>query len=376
MLDLPLTPIRSRANLESQVSRCLSMMGMDPQARRFDGDGGMVLDSSQAALFARQLEYVFTETYDVEYPENKGRVFFPVDSRVGPGDETYTYRTFDMKGKAQFADNYAESDFPDATVVASEYRQAVKSLTVGYSYDIQEMRAAAKAGIPLDVKKAQAAREVMERKLDYVCFLGDTATGLYGFFTAPGVQGSGTTVTNIDGSTYSAAARLTPAHAWTQANINSGTTTPAGIVADLNVMTAQVLTKTDGIYVADSLLLGLVDYTILAQNLSHPTYNDGTILQMVLASSAFLKSCDYSPRMDEVFQSGGAVGTNTNPGTKPAVAAWSRNARVASHIIPQEFEQFAPQPSGMRFKVPCHMRTGGLEVRYPLAIAVMGGTQG
>lgn len=366
-------PVSNRADLENQVARCLAMMGEDPQAKRLDG--GLTLDSSQAAMFARQLETVFTETYDVEYPENKGRVFFPVDSRVGPGDETYTYRTFDMKGLATVINNYAD-DFPDAEVVASETRQSVRSLGAGYSYSIQEMRAAAKAGLPLDQKKAQAAREIMERKLDLISFIGDPNSGLYGFFTCPGVQGSGTTVTNIDGSSYSAAAALTPAHAWTQANINSATTTPAGIVADLNAMTAQIFTKTMGIYTGDALLLGTIDYSILAQNLSHPTYNDGTILQMVLASSAFLKSCDWSPRLDTVFQSGGAVGTPSTPGTKPGVAVWARNPRVCSHIIPQEFEQFAPQPVGMKFKVPCHMRTGGLEVRYPLAIAVMRGTQG
>src|ERR1700689_2624927 len=128
-------PVRSRADMEAQVSRCMHMMGLNPAEKGLDG---VRQDSSQAALFARSLEYIFTETYNVEYPENKGRVFFPVDSRVGPGDETYTYRTFDMKGAAQFSDNYAESDFPDATVVGSEYRQSVKSLTIGYSYDIQE----------------------------------------------------------------------------------------------------------------------------------------------------------------------------------------------------------------------------------------------
>jgi len=43
------------------------------------------------------------------------------------------------------------------------------------------------------------------------------------------------------------------------------------------------------------------------------------------------------------------------------------NPETCALVIPQEFEQLPPQPKAMGFVVPCHMRVGGVTVRYPKA---------
>jgi hypothetical protein len=51
------------------------------------------------------------------------------------------------------------------------------------------------------------------------------------------------------------------------------------------------------------------------------------------------------------------------------------NDENAQVILPQDFEQFPPQPKNMAFVINCHLRFGGVSVRYPKAFTYMDGTQ-
>ena len=114
-------------------------------------------DANETAMFTRQLEAIYAQTYDIKYPDNKARMLIPADGRPGPGAESFTYRQFDIFGEARVIHNYA-NDFPNAEVQGKEFNQKIKGIGVSYQYTIQDLRAASMAGVPLEERKASAFR--------------------------------------------------------------------------------------------------------------------------------------------------------------------------------------------------------------------------
>ena len=115
-------------------------------------------DASDASVFfARELDYVKSQSYDVEYPEFTALKLFPVSSEINPGAETVTYYSYDKTGMAKIISNYA-TDLPRADVKGKPTTAIIKSLGDSYGYSIQEMRASAMAGKSLDARKAESAR--------------------------------------------------------------------------------------------------------------------------------------------------------------------------------------------------------------------------
>jgi hypothetical protein len=53
-----------------------------------------------------------------------------------------------------------------------------------------------------------------------------------------------------------------------------------------------------------------------------------------------------------------------------------RNEENLSLVIPQEFEQLPPQMVNLMFRIPCHMRIGGLRVSYPKSLVALDGAAG
>lgn len=52
------------------------------------------LDAAETVFFERELQHVYAQTYDVRYPELKGRMFIPVSNQAGGGATSVNYRQF------------------------------------------------------------------------------------------------------------------------------------------------------------------------------------------------------------------------------------------------------------------------------------------
>lgn len=137
-------------------------------------------DASDASVFfARELDYVKSQSYDVEYPEFTALKLFPVSSEINPGAETVTYYSYDKTGMAKIISNYA-TDLPRADVKGKPTTAIIKSLGDSYGYSIQEMRASAMAGKSLDARKAESARYQIDYLNNKIAWNGDAETGLRG----------------------------------------------------------------------------------------------------------------------------------------------------------------------------------------------------
>ncbi len=321
-------------------------------------------DAAETAIFARQLEYIYTQTYDILRPELKARKILPVDTRVPSGADSFTYSQFDKLGEARIVHNYAQ-DFANAEIVAKQFKQGIVSLGDSYQYTIQDMRAAAMAGLPLEARKAEAARFAMELKLENLAVNGDSGTGLVGLVNAPSIQAVTKVSLNNAGTTASTWTSLIT-DALAKGNI---TAAAQEIMKDVFALKRAIFNNSKGVHIPDTLVMPVAAYSILATTPRAPGFTDDTLLDYILESSPWLKTIEYWPYLDHSQTST----TNSVYGT---VVCFQKDPMILSLIISQEFEQFAPQPRNMSFIVPCHMRTGAVEVRYPIAVATMVGVDG
>ena len=135
-------------------------------------------DASDASVFfARELDYVKSQSYDVEYPEFTALKLFPVSSEINPGAETVTYYSYDKTGMAKIISSYS-TDLPRADVKGKPTTAIIKSLGDSYGYSIQEMRASAMAGKSLDARKAESARYQIDYLNNKIAWNGDAETGV------------------------------------------------------------------------------------------------------------------------------------------------------------------------------------------------------
>ena len=91
--------------------------------------------------------------------------------------------------------------------------------------------------------------------------------------------------------------------------------------------------------------------------------NDTTILKSFLANNPYIKGIDSWKKLDAADEAGKG----------PRVVAYKRAPEILELNIPQEFEQFPPQPRNMEFIINCHAKFAGVSIYYPLAIGFLDG---
>lgn len=279
------------------------------------------LDASENVFFSRALELVKTRTYDRKYPNLRAREFVPLDPEIDNAIETIRLRSYSQVGIARLLASYAE-DLPRSDVLANEQTFGVKGIGTSYGYNLQEVRAANKAGTSLDAKKAAAARRATEVVIDRVLASGDAATGLTGLLNIPNAL------------TYTVPADGTGASAlW----INK---TPALIVRDMVGICEYIVTQTAEVEAPNMLLLPRAQYTLI-RTTRFDSNSDKTILDWFKAQYPGVAVEPWYKMLGA-----GAGGTQR-------MMAYSMTPDHLQGAVPQEFEQLPVQERGLEFIVPC-----------------------
>ncbi len=299
------------------------------------------MDANEGVIFARQLEYVESRVYEVKYPTLKARELFPVDYSVPTGAETFTYRMYDHQGAFNLITNYSD-DFRRVNTTGTETTGKVHSFGAAVEYTVQDLRAAAMAGLPLQDHEMRAARRASEQKLDDIVLNGEANGNLFGIMTHPNIPNA-----------------AVPAGASTDTEWSEKT--PDEILADMNDIVSDMIDTTNGVEAPDTLILPHAQYELI-NNTARSSTSDTTILQFFLRNNAHIS------RVEPWYKLKGA-GT----GSTDVMIAYRNDPEVAEIVIPQEFEMFPPQPKNMAFNIPCHARFGGVRVRYPLAFSIRRG---
>lgn len=301
------------------------------------------LDAAETVFFIRELSQLLAENFDIKYAKLKTLELLPVDGSVDPGSESVRYRQFDSAGSAKRLASLAD-DFPMVNVKGSEYEQRMQSYGAAFMYDVDEIRAAAKAGRPLEADRAQAVRKKLAQQLDDIGSLGDSVAGLTGLLN----------LSNTD--TYTPASINASKH-W-QANDLTANKTPDQILADLNGMCAEVAINTKDIEHVKRIVLPIQQYQYIATT-PRATISDTTILKFFQAARPEIEVTSW-----ERLSTAGSGATTRAVGYDPD----RLNVRMLMSVM---FEQQAPQLKNMAYVVNCRFKTGGVISPFPKSVIYM-----
>lgn len=303
------------------------------------------LDADGAVFFQRQLEHIKAKSYDVRYADLKARELFPVSNEGGKGVTSITYRTYDQAGAAKIINAYAD-DLPRADVAGKETTIPVRSVGISYGYNLDEIQASQLTGAALDQRRATASRRSVEQVTNNVAFYGDTESGLPGLFSNPNIP-TGAVVDPGGGTEF----------------VNK---TPDQILFDINDLFADIFETTLMVESGNTLLLppGQWSYIMATPRASN---SDTTIAQFIAQNSPFLNSISDIIALNE-------CDSTINPllGTD-AMVAYDRNPDKLQLEIPVELEYLPVQQKNLEFVVPGRSRLAGLNIYYPLSLAIATG---
>ncbi len=303
------------------------------------------LDASESVWFSRQLEYVDRQIYETVFPENKSRTLIPTAQGIPDWAKVYTWRMFERFGKAKIVANMAD-DIPRADHSGVEGSKIIKPVTASYGWDIFEVKAAAATQMPLDALKATAARFAIESEIDRILAVGDTTHGLDGLMTLDNTTDFTATTKDGGGLTWAVA-------------------TPDEIVADVFGAISNIIgtMKSAGgpVFSRFTIVLPISQYALIAQRRMGGG-SDQTILRFMLANSPWIEA------IEPWFHAEGAGAGGTD-----RMVIFPRNPLVIAGIVPMEFTTQPPDQRNLEFVVNCLATTGGVVVRYPLAVAYVDG---
>ena len=340
--------MKKHTHYDSAEARALAASAIPVAVMASDG---CRFDSAEDAsvFFARELDYVKAQSYDVQYPELTALNLFPQTSEVDEGAETATYYTYDDTGLAKIIDNYSD-DLPRADVIGKPSYAQIKSIGVSYGYSAQEMRASRLAGKSLDVRKATAARRQNDRKTNQIAWKGDDATGLLGVLST----GQGIPLYTI---TAGATSNKTK---WTEKTADE-------ILADVNGMAEQVASTTNNVERPDTLCVPADVYMHISTKRIDDTST--TVLSFILEHSPYIKNVVSAAEL-------GAKSVDTNPyaaadNSGSGVAfLFTNSAEKLSLEIPMYYRQYPLQVKNLETIIPCESRVAGVIVYYPLSALI------
>ncbi len=318
-------------------------MAVMTDGTRFDS----VEDAS--VFFARELDYVKSQSYDVQYPELTALKIFPQTSEADEGATTITYYTYDDTDHAKIIASYS-TDLPRADLIGKPSYAEIKSIGVSYGYSAQEMRASRLAGKSLDARKAKSARMQNDRLTNTIAWKGDESTGLMGVLS----EGQGIPLYTIGEGV-------------TSGNTTWLTKTADEILADVNGMAEQVAETTNNVERPDTLCVPADVYMHISTKRIDDTST--TVLSFIL---------DHAPYIKEVIPAAelGAKNIETNPyaakdGSGSGVAfLFTNSVDKMSLEIPMYYKQYPLQIKNLETIVPCESRVAGVIVYYPLSALV------
>ncbi len=301
----------------------------------------VALDANETFFFARELEYIKSKSYDIQFPEMKAFKHIPISTEAGEGAQSITYAQFEETGLARVIESYAD-DLPRADIRGKEYTSPVKSIGVSYGYSVQEIRAAIYVGRSLTQRQANAARRGNDQKINRLAWFGDNAYRILGLTNNTNIPANFVPADGIGGTTE-----------W----VNK---TPDQILRDLNQVTNSIVALTKGVEMPNTVLLPVAQYTLIASTPRSST-SDTTILEYFIQNNPFVTTVDWVPELAGAGPVVAGVPTDI-------MIAYDKNPDKITMEIPMPFTQYPPQERGLEFVVPCESRYGGIIVYYPLSL--------
>lgn len=302
------------------------------------GQGGAPLDpkmfdSNETLVFARQLETIKNRLYEKKYAALKGPSFVPMSMEGGLETEFLTYRIYDRVTLAILVENY-QTDFPLVTASAREVSIKYHIYGNSYGYSLLDLRRAAKAGVQLESRMADIARQGHELVLDDEIAYGVPTLKTFGLTNHP-----------------NATLYTLPTGNWSSA-------TGEQILADLNYLVTQMLTNTLEIWAGDTMLMSTAAYRLIATKLINSANGSNrSVLEAFKAQNPGISVESWTK-----LNLANATGDNGR------IVFYRKSDEVLEFQVGRQFEVMPPIQSGMMISYPCISSAAGLVVLHPSAL--------
>jgi hypothetical protein len=301
-----------------------------------------VMDAEDGLFFARELEHIKAKSYDKKYGDVEFREVMPISHECPEGATSITVRSYDRVGIAKIITGYG-TDLPRVDIRGKEYSVPVKQTGDAYGYTTKEIRESKLTGKSLDARRAAAAMRANEELLDRIAWNGDEEHGLFGLATVPGIPLTTVATKGAGGTTW------------------IGNATPEEILFDMNNAVATMISTTKKKEKPTTMWMPVAQHQYIAST-ARSEQSDTTILQYFLQNNQHINTVIPLNKLDGFGTAGADVLVICNPDPDNFVFE-----------MPMEFKQHAPQLTGLRWDIPCESETGGLNVYYPLSIALWEG---
>lgn len=302
----------------------------------------MLRNDADGVTLGRELDYVKTKAYDVKYTELSGMRVVPVSREVPVWAESYTYRMWDEVGYAKIISNYAD-DLPRVDIYGKEYTARVRSLGDAYGYNLQELRAVAHTGISLDTRRATVARKAVDRKLNNIIWTGDADFGLQGMLTHPNLTHATASIKAAGGTSWDKA-------------------TGMEMYADVATAINGVAERSQDIHRTNKVILTSRRQQKLTQ----------TFLSLEGTGTLTVFGAIKQNFPDVTFVTAFELQGKAAGGTDMMIAG-DFDLDNLSHEMVEDFNQLPAQARNLEWVVNCIARTGGVNVRFPLAYTIVEG---
>lgn len=300
-------------------------------AQTFDADGTF--------FFERELTNIEARVYRKKYADIKARECIPTLNEGDAGTRKHAYQIYDRVGEAKVINFSNPNVIPITDVTGQEVEVNVAPLAGAVEYSIFDIAAAERAGRPLQPEKMMALRDIAERKIESIAWLGEDSYGIEGFLTNSLIP----TENVVNG-----------AGGFPQWD----TKTPSEILFDILDAIASILSLTKDVEIPDTVLVPTYQYNLLIQPRSD--VSDTTILKW-LAENVPVLNGDIQAIKSVPFLAGTGVG-----GTDRMVV-YRKDPEKLSLVVPVEFTMYNPVPLDLGWKVSSYASTAGTIVRYPLS---------
>lgn len=331
-------------DLARDLARAIAAGRLDAIETPFDGQPWVRRDAPHSLFLAGQLEHIRAGLIEMRYPDLKLRTIVPTAGSIPAGAQQYTFQEVDEVADAQVGADKAD-DFNLVDVYATETTSFIKPIRNGYGYSDEELLAAQMTGMPLPTRKAQAARKIIERRLDAIGWLGSSSY----VGAPPNLKG----LANLANTTsYTVTAGVAGSTA-------IETMSSKEILERLNGMVAKVVEDTLDIHHPTDIVLPL-SFQVPLTTRTMGDGNAATILETFLKNQPFVRSVTFSHKLEP---NASAPWT-----TNRRAIALEKSPEVLELIEPMGFTQKSVQERGFNYIVPCWAKTGGVVAYKPKAV--------
>jgi len=287
-----------------------------------------MLDAQAALGFVvSQSSHIEREVMAIPYPEIRYAEMVPVDTSANPFAASVTFFTQDAVGRAKLMNGKGD-DVPLANIMRTKFEQGILDAGIGYEFSLTEIGQAQMMGMSLPNDGAAAARLAYEQLVDEVTLNG--ADGIEGLYNTTGITSTASAATFLVG-------------------------TPAQVLTAINTALTAIMTDTNGIDMANTVVLPLAAYAAIATRQLDAT-SDVTILEFIRRANV------YTTRTGQPL----TIMADHRLATKMVV--YKRDPSVLKLHMPMPLRFLPPQYVNLSVRVPGMFRFAPLSIRRPKAV--------